>query len=295
MTSENNDNDMIEIYKGNYYSKHKKNRAKRVVVFDLDETLGSFVDLEILWELIVRYKHHLQIEFDSILDLYPEFIRYGILSILEYLYTKKTNGECYKVYLYTNNQSTKEWVQMIVRYFNNKISPSSPQLFDQLIYAFKINNVQIELNRTTTKKTHDDFIRCTMLPSTTSICFIDDFMYKDMKKERIYYIKPKAYRHHLSTDEIITRFVYSKFGALIIHTESTKHAFKTEFIEKCMRFGAFRSNMNNMKLHLKNDILVSQKLMYYLKEYFLITNKRSKTRKRRNVSFTFTRKKNELF
>jgi predicted secreted acid phosphatase len=54
MTLENNDNDMIEIYKGNYYSKHKKNRAKRVVVFDLDETLGSFVDLEILWELIIR-------------------------------------------------------------------------------------------------------------------------------------------------------------------------------------------------------------------------------------------------
>ena len=238
MTLENND--MIEIYKGNYYSKHKKIRVKRVVVFDLDETLGSFVDLEILWELIIRYKHHLSIEFDSILDLYPEFIRYGILSILEYLFTKKTTGECYKVYLYTNNQSTKEWVQMIVRYFNNKISPSSP-LFDQIIYAFKINNVQIELNRTTTKKTHDDFIRCTMLPPTTSICFIDDFMYKDMKKERIYYIKPKAYRHHLSTDEILTRFIYSKFGALIIHTDATKHAFKTEFIEKCMRFGVFLS------------------------------------------------------
>ena len=290
MTLENND--MIEIYKGNYYSKHKKIRVKRVVVFDLDETLGSFVDLEILWELIVRYKHHLPIEFDSILDLYPEFIRYGILSILEYLYTKKTTGDCYKVYLYTNNQSTKEWVQMIIRYFNNKISPLSP-LFDQIIYAFKINNVQIELNRTTTKKTHDDFIRCTMLPSTTSICFIDDFMYKDMKKERIYYIKPKAYRHHLSTDEILTRFIYSKFGALIIHSEPTKHAFKTEFIEKCMRVGSFRSNMNNMHLHLKNDILVSQKLMYYLKEYFLITSKRDKTRKRRTMSFTFTRKKNE--
>ena len=260
-------------------------------MFDLDETLGSFVDLEILWELIIRYKNHLTIEFDSILDLYPEFIRYGILSILEYLYTKKTTGECYKVYLYTNNQSTKEWVQMIVRYFNNKISSALP-LFDQIVYAFKINNVQIELNRTTTKKTHDDFIRCTMLPPTTSICFIDDFMYKDMKKERIYYIKPKAYRHHLSTDEILTRFIYSKFGALIIHTDATKHAFKTEFIEKSMRFGVFRSNMNNMHSHLKSDILVSQKLMYYLKEYFLITNKRDKTRKRRQVSFTFTRKKN---
>lgn len=285
-----NDEDLIEIYKSSYYSKPKKIRVNRVVVFDLDETLGSFVDLEILWKTINKYRQQHQVDFDSLLDLYPEFIRYGILSILEYLVSKKKSGECYKVYLYTNNKSTKEWVDLIVQYFNQKMC-HAPPLFDHTIYAFKVNNIQIEPYRTTTHKTHNDFIRCTLLPASTSICFIDDYMYKHMKKERIYYIKPKAYRHYVSTNEIITRFIYSNLGLRIIPTESLKQSFKTDFIEHCMHVGCFRSNLNNIHLHLKNDILVSQKLMYYLKEYFLITNKRSKTCKKRGLTFSFTRKR----
>ena len=38
------------------------------------------------------------------------------------------------------------------------------------------------------------------------------------------------------------------------------------------------------------DILISQKLMYHIKEYFLLTNKRNKTSKRKPISFSFTRK-----
>ena len=65
---------------------------------------------------------------------------------------------------------------LIINYFNHKISRSIP-LFDQIIHAFKINNVHTELNRTTHKKTYDDFIRCTLLPQSTAICFIDDVLY----------------------------------------------------------------------------------------------------------------------
>ena len=283
-------NDLVEVYKGDFYSKKRKVRVKKVVVLDLDETLGSFVDLEILWSIIHKYKHSISVNFNDILDLYPEFIRYGILSILEYLVDKKKSGECYKVYLYTNNKTSKEWVDLIVNYFNQKF-PSTIPLFDQTIYAFKINNVQIELNRTTHRKTHDDFIRCTLLPPTTSICFIDNCMYVDMKTERMYYIKPKSYRHCLTTDEIIMRFIYSRFGLLMITTEYMKHAFKTDFIEKSMRLGSFRSTLHNVQTRMENDILVTQKLMYYLKEYFLITNKQNKTAKRVRISFSFTRKR----
>jgi len=283
-------NDLVEVYKGDFYSKKRKVRVKKVVVLDLDETLGSFVDLEILWSIIHKYKHSISVNFNDILDLYPEFIRYGILSILEYLVDKKKSGECYKVYLYTNNKTSKEWVDLIVNYFNQKF-PSTIPLFDQTIYAFKINNVQIELNRTSTRKTHNDFIRCTLLPPTTSICFIDNYMYVDMKTERMYYIKPKSYRHCLTTDEIIMRFIYSRFGLLMITTEYMKQTFKTDFIEKSMSLGSFRSTLHNLQTRMENDILVTQKLMYYLKEYFLITNKQNKTAKRARISFSFTRKR----
>ena len=86
----NNNTELVEIYKGDYFSKHKKSRAKKVVVFDFDETLGSFVDLEILWSMITQYKH--TIDFNDVLDIYQqEFIRYGMMSILEYLFSKKNS------------------------------------------------------------------------------------------------------------------------------------------------------------------------------------------------------------
>ena len=65
MIYDDNPNELIEIYKGKYFSKYKKSRAKKVMVFDLDETLGSFVDLEILWSLIERYTKSFHINFDE--------------------------------------------------------------------------------------------------------------------------------------------------------------------------------------------------------------------------------------
>ena len=189
MIYDNNHNELIEVYKGKYFSKHKKSRAKKVVVLDLDETLGSFVDLEILWSLIKRYnKKSISIHFNDILDIYPEFLRYGLRSILQYIANKKKNGECYKLFVYTNNQVGQHWTNLIINYLNNYITTEFT-LFDQIINAFKINNIQVELNRTSHKKTHDDFIRCTLLPKSTTIFFVDDVSYSDMQKEKIYYIK----------------------------------------------------------------------------------------------------------
>jgi len=283
--------ELIEIYKGKYFSKHKKSRAKKVVVFDLDETLGSFVDLEILWSLIKRYnKKSLFIDFNDILDIYPEFLRYGIRSILQYIANKKKNGECYKLFVYTNNQGGQYWTNLIINYLNNYITTEFT-LFDQIINAFKINNIQVELNRTTHKKTHDDFIKCSLLPKSTTIFFVDDVSYTGMKNERIYYIKPMPYNHHLSTNEIINRFIYSKYGIILLPRDSIKNAFKAEYIELCMKNGTYHMYTNTTKVMLENDVLISQKLMYHLKEYFLLTNKQNKTCKRKSVSFSFTRKR----
>lgn len=291
MTNDNNNTDLIEIYKGGYFSKRKKSRAKKVVVFDFDETLGSFVDLEILWSMITQYNPSTNITINDLLDMYQEFLRYGIIPILSYLHSKKKTGECYKVFIYTNNRAEKPWVQLIIDYFNSKITDEEP-LIDKIIYAFKINNVHTEIGRTTHKKTYSDFIRCTLLPQSTTICFVDDVLYKDMKGERIYYIKPKPYTHYLSSHEIVTRFIYSKLGTSLLHNDKSRNLFKTNFMKQNMMIGNFKQNSNYSNLTLKNDILVSQKIMYHLKEYFFIINKRNKTCKKRNNSFSFTRKSN---
>jgi hypothetical protein len=93
----------IHIYKGKSFmmsSKKNKIQSEKVITFDLDETLGSFGELYILWQAITEYYkkveklHDMNSIFYTLLDLYPEFLRHGILNILGYLYNKKLSGEC---------------------------------------------------------------------------------------------------------------------------------------------------------------------------------------------------------
>lgn len=184
--------------------------SSKVVVFDLDETLGSFSDLYLLWTGIKHVCPEFN-DFNSLLDLYPEFLRPNILLILQYLYNKKVDKKCDKIYIYTNNQClSREWVTLIIQYFNEKLSSNSIVLFDQVISAFKIGNTNIELSRTTHEKTYDDLICCAMLPKNTEICFIDDTEFIQMKQDKVYYIRPKSYIHPLNISVIIERWV--KFG-----------------------------------------------------------------------------------
>ena len=59
----------------------------RVIIFDLDETLGYFVELGIFTDCLEEYynKKIEKEEFFKILDLYPEFIRPYMLTILKYI------------------------------------------------------------------------------------------------------------------------------------------------------------------------------------------------------------------
>jgi hypothetical protein len=132
----------------------------KIVVFDLDETLGYFVEFGILWDSLSFYmskyfnKELNQNEFNSILDVYPEFLRPNIINILNYLKNKKKSNSCQKMMIYTNNQGSQKWTNRIVSYFETKLG--GYKLFDQIISAFKINGKQIEFCRTTNNKTYKD-------------------------------------------------------------------------------------------------------------------------------------------
>ena len=81
--------------------------SSKIVVFDVDETLGYFVEFGIFWDSLNAYIKDQKIEyelaqddFNKILDLFPEFIRPNILSILNYLKHKKMSKECSGVMIY---------------------------------------------------------------------------------------------------------------------------------------------------------------------------------------------------
>jgi hypothetical protein len=265
----------IQIYKGRYFVKAKtvKKSQNKVIVFDLDETLGSFVDLEILWNTMLF--DHTQENFNKLMDLYPEFLRYGILNIIDFLYYKKQVGYCYKLFIYTNNQLAKSWTSMIVKYLEQK--QNTPKLFDQLICAFKINDIVIEPKRTTHDKTYSDFIKCSLLPQSSEICFIDDKYFKSMAQDKVYYIQPKPYHHSLTTLDIIRRF--RSF-------DNKDHS--------TLLYPLFEHRGSVVKSESDIDIdrQVSNKMMYHLQLFFFMTTARKRTQRMKNSGIgKFTRKR----
>ena len=88
----------IQIHKGRGLKKNNQNNdGIKTIVFDLDETIGSFSELYILFKCIEYIKNELKLSiFDNdkdflfqLLDLFPEFFRYGIHIIFPYLHCHK--------------------------------------------------------------------------------------------------------------------------------------------------------------------------------------------------------------
>jgi acetaldehyde dehydrogenase (acetylating) len=99
----------------------------KIVVFDLDETLGYFTQYGIFWDSLSNYikvknKNKLtQADFDDVLDLFPDVLRPNIIHILNYLKSKKKTNCCNKMLIYTNNTGPREWARHIIGYFEEKI------------------------------------------------------------------------------------------------------------------------------------------------------------------------------
>lgn len=250
----------------------------KVLVFDLDETIGSFHDAAILWKII---ESELQSDFNTFMDLYPEFLRYGILQIIEFILNKKKIGKCDKLYLYTNNINSPVFPNLISEYLKYKLKIEN-DVFDKLIYAFKVNNKIIEHNRTTHRKTYNDFINCTILPENIKICFIDDKYYSKMENEKIYYIQPSPYYHNLTNKEIIRRFSSSVFSS-DENMNKINSILNIPYIDYKYEDHIQENSKENKKIY--------KKIMYYVKEFFYLTNRNEKTKKIRISLGNFTRKK----
>lgn len=209
----------------------------KIVVFDLDETLGYFTQFGIFWDCLQNFLNEnkneneklTQIDFNVLFDLFPEFIRPNIINILQYLKHKKKTNCCHKLMIYTNNTGSKEWTHQIKSYFENKINY---KLIDQIIAAFKINGTQVEMCRTTHDKSHNDLIRCTKIPLDAEICFVDDTFHPKMANDNIYYINLKPYYYDLSFDVMIERFYKSNLGIQLINSDANFEEFMKKEIKK---------------------------------------------------------------
>ena len=229
--------------------------TSKIVVFDLDETLGYYVEFGMFWDALQDYikKQNIPITIDQ--------------PILNYLKKKKNTKHCHKLMIYTNNQGPDEWAKQIQAYFENKLNY---KLFDQIIKAFKIRGKQVELCRTSHMKNHDDLIRCTKIPETTEICFLDDVFHPGMVDDRVYYINLKPYIHDLPFETMIDRFVKSG----ILDANDNANDITTSLLQFMKRYR--HSYVEKTKEAQNVDKILSKKILQHLQTFF---QKKQKTRK----------------
>ena len=268
----------------------------KIVVVDLDETLGYFTEYGIFWDCLTQYfknknKSKLtQQYFNDTLDLYPEFLRPNIIKILHYLKTKKESKCCHKMMIYTNNTGPKEWAHNIIGYFEQKINY---RLIDQIILAFKINGKSVEICRTTHDKTHKDLIKCTKMPANSEICFLDDTFYPEMATDNIYYINVKPYYHDLPFEYMLQKFEESEVGKKIINNDDNFNEQMLELIKPYMYYC-----VDKQSAEYDIDKIIGKHIITHLQDFFNKSkknktirhdtrknNKRNKTRKC-NLSMT---------
>ena len=259
----------------NMNNKRKMSKPLKIVVFDLDETLGYFTQISIFWDALEQFSGHnlFSDKFFEMLDVFPEVFRPNMLKILDLLQQKKKTGKLYKIIIYTNNQGPKSWVNMISDYVKLK---NGNAVFDHIIAAYKIRGKQIEQKRTSHEKSVTDLISCTNIPANAEICFIDDLYHPLMDKENVYYINIKPYRISLSFEEMAIRY-YERV------LKNNTPIIKTNFVAQIV---AFMKQYNYMVVKKSEDEqnvdkIVSKKLLSNLED-FLKTERNPTTRKKRS-------------
>lgn len=259
---------------------------KKIVVFDLDETLGYFTQFGSICDCIneinndTKYSYN---NFNELLDLYQDYyLRPNIMEILKYLRKKKQSGECDKIMIYTNNQGPKQWCIHIKDYFSYRLN--NYELFDKIIAAFKINGKQVEPNRTSHEKNINDFFKCTKLPENIEVCFIDDQYHPGMKDKKVYYINIKPYVYNLEPEKIADIFLKSKFGLKYKNSEKIK-AIIINFMKK------YRDRVTRLDQRDFHNV-ITKKVFSHIKRFFNDSNNKNTLKKRDFHNKTIKIKKN---
>jgi hypothetical protein len=179
----------------------------KVIVFDLDETIGHFVQLSILDYKLRNFnnKDLTKDKFHKILDLFPEVFRPNMINIFKYLHKMKVkNKGKIKIMIYTNNNGCRMWVNRIKSYIEKKVDA---KIFDRVICAWKHDGKILEKNRTGYEKKYTDLLKCGHLKKKDEIMFLDDQLYEKMIHPRVTYLHLKPYHYKYDDKYMIHKYL----------------------------------------------------------------------------------------
>jgi hypothetical protein len=167
----------------------------KIIVFDVDETLGAFFEFSQYCETTIHNKKLSYPLFRYLLDANPHYLQPNIITVLKYICHHK--GPNCKVVMFTNNQGHPIWIQYIKLYLHEKLNY---ELFDKVVYAKKY-----EPKRKQESKCLKDFWNCTQYPPNSKVLFIDDQKHPFMLAPNVTYINLPAYNTKTPND--ISRYL----------------------------------------------------------------------------------------
>lgn len=194
------------------------------VIFDLDETLGYFTELSIIWGCLQSvYKAKGQYTFNKLCEVFEnDYFRPGIFKVFRFL---KKQGDAVRVILYTNNTGSMEWLRLILNFIEMKAGVNN--LFYKIVPGYKPGQRTGPCRRSSFDKTYPEIVRCASIPADAKIIFFDDLWHSQMNAKEVTYVRVKAYYRPMRPSHIIHKLQNSYFSFLDYGTNS--------YLYKCIR------------------------------------------------------------
>jgi hypothetical protein len=196
--------------------------TKKYIVFDLDETLGNFVQLGIFCDVIenIFQVHLTQRAFNELCDTYNHFFRPNLFTILDSIKHHKKQTPHIKLAIYTNNNGNQSWTHKLKTYMEHKARAQSP-LFDRVICAYKNRDNQTENCRSTYQKTPQDLARCVNSPRNAKFIFFDDQHHPQMAHESVTYMRTKPYTYFYPFHHMVALFLKTQTANQLLYNASS--------------------------------------------------------------------------
>lgn len=251
--------------------------SPKYVVFDLDETLGFFTELSVIWGCLqTTYKVSGQKAFDNLCHLFEkEYFRPGIFSVMNYLYSKRDEV---RVVLYTNNTGSIQWLNHIITFLEKR--SKAPGLFYKIVPGFR-SGLTGPYDRKTFEKTYIEIVRCASIPKNAKIIFFDDISHPKMLHKNVTYIHVKPYSHPMRSTSIIDKLQKSYFSFInyssAIYLKKCIHRFHIQYAEYMRHQGNTRISKMDIFVPVRRFIIGPKKTAKKRE-----SDKKNKSRKKDN-------------
>lgn len=259
---------------------------KIYIIFDLDETIGQFIQLGYFYQGITSYfkKSPTKQEFFLLLEYFEHYFRPKIFEILNYIKKHKVkNREKLEVLIFTNNQGGIRWVDDIKEFIERKINY---KIFDKIIGPYKIKEEIHEILRSNHVKHYDDLVKFIDCNDNTPILFLDDNFHREMVRDNIIYLLVEPYEFQYKVNDLIN--IYLNYNENIDKNDFTL------FITNYMNTKSYKKNKNEIS---NKDYKMSDIILKHIHNFLTLNlkkNNKNKTLRKVKLNLNKT-KKNKLY